>query len=240
VVAREKLPDWERLWDDFTQRELRLDVTQASQPNCKEEENVALHAKKSSGAGGSNEMRKVRCFACHKSGHYANKCRNKKSEVATTSSIEMDAFAEKFDDEFSLVATLSSSDRLVELEDNRSWFVDSGSSHHMMRMSLMFLSVSETGANLHVQSGVPTMHVVKGVGCVRFQLESGVSLEVDGVMSVLELRVNLLSVSALAGIGYKMMFVVLEYERCVLVLPLTIPLSPKHRLKPPFDYLNLD
>jgi hypothetical protein len=27
VVAREKLPDWERLWDDFTEEELRLDAT---------------------------------------------------------------------------------------------------------------------------------------------------------------------------------------------------------------------
>jgi hypothetical protein len=29
VVAREKLLDWERLWDDFTQEELRVDSSQA-------------------------------------------------------------------------------------------------------------------------------------------------------------------------------------------------------------------
>jgi hypothetical protein len=135
VVAREKLPDWERLWDDFTQEELRLDATQASQPKSEEEENVALHAKKSSGAGGSRDMSKVRCFACHKTGHYASKCPNKKkkkeSEVAATTSTEMDAFAEKFDDEFSLVATLSSNNKLAEFEDSGAWFVDSGSSRHM-------------------------------------------------------------------------------------------------------------
>jgi hypothetical protein len=133
-VAREKLSDWERLWDDFTQEELRLDATQASQPKSKEEENVALHAKKGGGVGGSRDMSKVRCFACHKIGHYASKCPNKKkkeSEVTTTTSTEMDVFAEKFDDEFSLVATLFSSTRLVELEDNGAWFVDSGSSRHM-------------------------------------------------------------------------------------------------------------
>jgi hypothetical protein len=65
VVAWEKLPDWERLWDDFTQEELRVDATQASQPKSEEEENVALHVKKSSG-GGSKDMSKVKCFACHK------------------------------------------------------------------------------------------------------------------------------------------------------------------------------
>jgi hypothetical protein len=49
-----------------------------------------------------------------------------------------------------------------------------------------------------------TMHAVKGVGCVRFQLESGVSLEVAGVMYVPGLK--LLSVSALEDMGYAVMF----------------------------------
>jgi hypothetical protein len=62
----------------------------------------------------------------------------------------------------------------------------------MTRMRSVFLSVSETGSDCHVKSGVCTRHAVKGVGCVRFQLESRVSLEVDEVMYVPELRVNLL------------------------------------------------
>jgi hypothetical protein len=104
-------------------------------------ENVALHAKKGSGEGDSKDMSKVRCFACHKNGHFASKCPNKKkeSEVATSSSTEMDALAEKFDDEFSLVATLSSSSRLVEFEDSGAWFVDSGSSRHMTRMRVVLV-----------------------------------------------------------------------------------------------------
>jgi len=68
VVAREKLLDWERLWNDITREELRVDATQASQPKSEEEENVALHAKKSI-AGGSKDMSKVECFACHKASH---------------------------------------------------------------------------------------------------------------------------------------------------------------------------
>jgi hypothetical protein len=35
-------------------------------------------------------------------------------------------------------------------------------------MRLVFLSVLETGSDLHVQNGVHTMHAVKGVGCVGF------------------------------------------------------------------------
>jgi hypothetical protein len=42
----------------------------------------------------------------------------------------MDAFVEKFEDEFSLVASLLSSS-VVELEDNGVWFVDNASSHHL-------------------------------------------------------------------------------------------------------------
>jgi hypothetical protein len=119
-----------------------------------------------------------------------------------TTSIEMDAFAEKYDGEFSLVATLSSNNKLAELEDSGAWFVDSGSSCHMMGMRSVFLSVSEKDVDCYVKSGMHTMHAVKGGGCVRFQLESGVSLEVAGVMYVLGLKVNLLSVSALEDMGY--------------------------------------
>jgi hypothetical protein len=207
VVTQEKFSDWERLLDDFTQEELRVDASQANQSKSEEKENVAPHAKKSSGAKGSSDMGKVRCFACHKIGHYASKCPNKKeSKVAATTSTEMDAFVEKFEDGFSLIATLSSNSRLAEFEDSGAWFVDSGSSRHMTEMRLVFLSVSKTGSNCHVKNGARTRHAVKGVGCVRFQLESGVSLEVDEVMYVPELKVNLLSISALEHMGYDLMF----------------------------------
>jgi hypothetical protein len=76
----------------------------------------------------------------------------------------------------------------------------------MIGMRSMFLSVSETGSNSHVDSGTDTMHAMKGVGCIRFQLELGGSLEVDKVMYVPELRVNLLYVSALEDKGHAMMF----------------------------------
>jgi hypothetical protein len=199
------------LWDDFTQEELRVDASQASQSKSEEEENVALHAKKNSGAGGSRDMGKMRCFACHKTDHYASKYPNKKkkkeSEVAATASTEMDAFAEKFEDEFSLIVTLSSSNRLAEFEDSKAWFMDSESSRYMTVMRSVFLSVSETCSDFHVKNGACTRHVVKGVGCVRFQLQSRVSLEVDEMMDVPKLKVSLLSISALEDMGYEVMFV---------------------------------
>jgi hypothetical protein len=91
------------------------------------------------------------------------------------------------------VACLSGSDSAT-FGDIGAWFVDSGSSRHMMGMRSMFLSVSEIDSNYHVGCGTSTMHAVKGVGCVRFQLESGGSLEVAEVLLIPELKVSFLLV----------------------------------------------
>jgi hypothetical protein len=83
IVARENLPKWDRLWDDFIQEETRRGYVQGSSSNGNDEENVALatkskkKSKKGSKGGnkskgeGKKDMSKVKCFACHKMGHYA-------------------------------------------------------------------------------------------------------------------------------------------------------------------------
>jgi hypothetical protein len=45
IVAREHVPSWERLWDDFTQEEIRRGSKNAGQHDGDDEENVALAAK---------------------------------------------------------------------------------------------------------------------------------------------------------------------------------------------------
>jgi hypothetical protein len=42
IVAREKLPNWERLWDDFVQEETQRGYVHGSSSKGHEEENVAL------------------------------------------------------------------------------------------------------------------------------------------------------------------------------------------------------
>jgi hypothetical protein len=118
---------------------------------------------------------------------------------------------------------------LANFEDSGAWFVDSGSSRRMTRMRLVFLSVLKTGSDCHVKSGAHTRHAVKGVGCVKFQLKTRVSLEVDEVMYVLELRVNLLSVLALADMRYIVMFVDEQVLQCSegATLDATVRLSIK-------------
>jgi hypothetical protein len=96
-----------------------------------DEENLALAGKgkfrgKKGPSGGQTskgekkkDFSKVKCFACHKPGHFASQCPNKKkgnkkSQMAASASTEVDEFAARFENEFSLIACLSSSASSVE------------------------------------------------------------------------------------------------------------------------------
>ena len=61
IVARENLPKWDRLWDDFIQEETRRGYVLGSSSTGNEEENVALAAKGKSrskkGSKGGNKQK---------------------------------------------------------------------------------------------------------------------------------------------------------------------------------------
>ena len=78
----------------------------------------------------------------------------------------------------------------------------------MTRRRELFTNLSRTNPDLHVELGTHAKCVVKGVGIVRFQLESGGSLEVRDVLYVLELRLNLASILTLEDSEYA-----ISYER---------------------------
>lgn len=90
---------------------------------------------------------------------------------------------------------------------NLAWFLDRGASWHMTGMRNVFLSYSELGSRNYVGCGVSTSHVlaVRGVGSVKFQLESRGYLELVEVLYVPKLLINILSV-----LGFEM-------DRCGLV-----------------------
>jgi hypothetical protein len=115
VVALEKLPDWSRLWDDFVQEELRDEELNGGRYK-NDDKNLALanYAKKgkfkkfasgeSTSRDDKKDMSKVECYACHKFGHYAGQCSNKKKggnemqlEVTASTKVQEDEFAKKYE-----------------------------------------------------------------------------------------------------------------------------------------------
>jgi hypothetical protein len=76
----------------------------------------------------------------------------------------------------------------------------------MIGLRSVFLDLTEIDSDCRVNCGVGPQHAVKGVGRMRFQLESGGLLEVGEVLYVPELTINFLSVSALDESGFGVVF----------------------------------
>jgi hypothetical protein len=107
-----------------------------------DDKNVALVVK---GNEKKKDMSKVRCFACHKTGHYASQCLNKKkkkkSKPEVSASAEVEEFVERYEKEFSLMTGPVGSGCLA-FKDIESWFVDSGASRHMTGLRSVFLDLT--------------------------------------------------------------------------------------------------
>ena len=129
IVARENLHGWNRLWDDLTQEELRVDGGQSVENSV---EFQALVGKGKKKKGSSRNLGKVRCFECGQLGHLVSQCpvkngKGKETEKATAASAEIETFTKKFEQEFSLVTVVSSIGS-TDLERSSRWVIDSGAS----------------------------------------------------------------------------------------------------------------
>jgi hypothetical protein len=166
---------------------------------------------KKKGSSG-RDLGKVRCYCCnqlgHLASHYPERKKKKKKEPEgpeIDATAAMEDFASKYEKEFSLVTLFASVSSRGFGGDIR-WIVDSGASSHMTRIWRVLLDFTEIGHGRQVVNEGGMARVVRGVGNVRFQLEFGGLLELDGVLFVPGLRVNLLSISALEDVGNCILF----------------------------------
>jgi hypothetical protein len=211
IVAREKLPNWECLWDDFVQEETWRGYVHGNISTGHDEENVALAPKNKKkfrkGPKGGNkpkgegkkDMSKVNFFACHKFGHYAGQCLNNKKKQTTTLAV-MEVFSVDFDKEFSLVVCLSKRSTRSNM-----WYINIGDSRHMTGIREHLTYLTQIG---DVEVVLGDDQVVKAIGCgtVSLQRESLPPMLLREVLYVMGLKKNLFSVSSIEDRGYEALF----------------------------------
>jgi hypothetical protein len=148
---------------------------------------------------GKKDMSKVKCFACHKFGHYAEQCPNKKKKQTTTL-VEVEEFSTKFDKEFSLVVCLS-----TRATHSSVWYINSGASRHMTGVCEHLTDLTQIG-DLKVVLGDDRVVKAVGSGTISFQRESLPPMLLRDVLYVPVLKKSLISVYTIEERGYKVLF----------------------------------
>jgi hypothetical protein len=148
---------------------------------------------------GKKDISKVKCFACHKFGHYAGQCPNKKKKQTTTSAA-VEVFSTKFDKRFSLIVCLS-----TRTTHSDTWYIQSGASCHMIGVCEHVTDLTEIG---DVEVVLGDDQEVKAVGyrTVSFQRESLPPMTLTEVLYVPSLKKNLVSVSTIEEKGFEVLF----------------------------------
>jgi hypothetical protein len=187
ICAREKLPKWERLWDDCIQEETRRESRSGKQGGGATDDNLALVSKTKKGkgkvvkkvdsqgegqqSGQKRDMSKIKCYICHKNGHFASQCpqrkkgKGKPQTVAATAETQLSELACKFENDCAFVSCLS-----TNTTPKSAWYLDSGASRHMTEARELFNSFSEDDSDLHIELGNEAKYAVRGQGTVQFQL----------------------------------------------------------------------
>ena len=125
--------------------------------------------------------------------------RRKKNNKASGFAVG-EALASQFELEFSLITCMVSS------EMGSGWYLDSGTSFHMMRNKELFSSLEEKDLQMHIKMGDDGRYSATRIGTVTFQRQLGKPFLLKYVMHVPGLKKNLVSVTMLEDGGYDVLF----------------------------------
>ena len=177
----------------ITQEEIRRSTRDGSSSKSDDEENLALACKvrkgkekashfksNSSHRGKKGDMYKVRCFNCHKMGHYVTNFPSKKSKKGSSVGSEGEALVSQFKMDFTLITCMVSSMMGCV------WYLDSGASFHMTDDKNLFSALEEKDLKMLIEMGDDRRYSVLRVGTVAFQREHGAPITLRDVKYVLD------------------------------------------------------
>ena len=85
--------------------------------------------------------------------------------------------------------------------------IDSGSSRHLTGYKEALFDLIEKDTNLEIILGVNATYPMKGTGTMTLHLSQGQVLRLQDVLYVLDLKKNLVSISAMEDKGFKVAFI---------------------------------
>jgi hypothetical protein len=142
----------------------------------------------------------VKCFHCHKHGHLATNCPQKKKKKMVVGVSTGEALVSQFELDFSLIACMASS------ASGSVWYLDSGASLDMTGDKESFINLEEKDLIMHIDMGDDVKYSAIGIGTITFQRESCKPFQLKKFMHVPSLKKNLVSVAMLEDRGYVVVF----------------------------------
>jgi hypothetical protein len=181
INGREKLPQFDHLWEDYTQEETKIIARGVQESHYNDNKSLASHTKrgkinrrifgkafkdkKTSPASGHEhrkEISKIQCFKCDNYGHIARDfpTRKKGRQHASTADVDSEPhqrYEDIKDEALFFISTLSG----TVPTDSDIWLIDSGASRQMIGYRERITDLVEKEYHLHVVLGDNAIYTMK-------------------------------------------------------------------------------